>query len=367
MKANQEVALLLSIFCLLLSLQARPAHAQTPPRPTTAEVKRWSPAQYNDFIVSVDNTLIDQVVAQTRAIGDTTDQSAFLSYIDQLKAILHEGRTTAALMPPYRGNSDFRDTVLQAYDEALIVMDKDMPRFAHLIFTPNVRNEDLAELEVLQAHINTTLDDAVKRISDVQAAFARRHRLVIIDNDRSGEADRAIEEVFGAPFSAPGLPPEGSVLDGDVHVSFALRYHNQMIDQHNRIIDSVNAVMDASHGDSSAFEDARTSAAAALTAEQLRCGEWGDWQGDDTLITANRALTERMLAMMEGDVATLTGLSKKAVLSAKKQRLHNNTADAVSIEVQDALADVSAQYGHFAERWHLLAYQAWQEQSGHTD
>ena len=329
-----------------------------PPRPSAQEVQAWSPVQYNNFLAQVDTAILNQIVAQIQAKPVMADEQMFLSFIAQLKAVLHEGRRTCSLMPPYRGDSTFRDAFIESYDEVIVAFSEDLPAVARLTFQQNVRDEDLAALEAAQQRLDAVSATAVSRITTAQGDFVRRHGGQIVQNTEGAALEQELREATTATFTAPGLPPDDSVLGADIHCDFALRYYNQMIDSYNAAIDAYSALMEAS-GEPGALSAAIPETREALSVALETSSGWGAWQGDAGLQEANTAMVTGMLTLLDGTVAELGVVYESQHLRAKDA----TRAEILSTEIDttiDALLNESGQaYEGYMDRWHLDAYQQW--------
>lgn len=346
--------------CLLLG-DAR-AQEALPARPSAAEVKAWSPVDYNNFLVSVDAVILRQIVAQFRTAPVMLDEKMYLEHIGRLKALLHEGRRTCGLMPPFRGDTSMRDAMLESYDEVIVTLDEELTTMARLIFKEQVRDADLAAMEAAQRRLDEVSVTSVERINAAQAAFARKHGARVVRNEEVEELEQELE-ALEADFSAPGIPPEGSVLSADVHCDFALRYYNQMIDSHNAAVDAYSALMEAS-GEPGALSAGIPATREALSAALEVSSGWGAWQGDASLLKANDALIVGMMEALDGPVSELGTVYERKRLRPKDATRADILATQIDTTVNGLLGVTGEAYSGYMGRWHLEAYQQWLASQG---
>lgn len=329
------------------------------PLPTTDELAGWSVLDYNAYVVDNQFAVMREIDHSLKAfVAAAPSEEAYEAFRRQVRESAHAGLTNARMLAPWKGDASFRDAIVLGYTVLLRVFDEDLPAMWAMTTKPEVRNADLAALEQLQRRIEEESAKTDQAVRDAQAAFARKHGFVLLKSDDVPVATLPPE------FTAPGIPPADSVLSGNLHAGFALRYHNVLVDREVRIVDAANGFMGATSGDAEALERVRKEALVTIRAELAATRATEDWQGDDSLRLGLVTAGEQIERLLADDFATYTRLRQKAQLSQAEVDRLNAIAEASGPALQGAIDGFTAAQDAFHARWGVAAYDAWLREQG---
>ena len=225
---------------LALVLAGAPVRAE-PVTPATVDVGGWTVQQYNDTLVARQReAILGFHDAMRRLYAAPASPEALAAFFAEVRAEANAALLASAALPPWNGDSTLRDALVASYQWFVDTCDTAFLEALDLLGRANVRNADLSRLEALNQALEAEALAHDEWAVEVQRAFARRHRMELYPSEQPEPPDA------GPPFTAPGVPPAGSRLDGAVHVSFAVRYENSMVDLQNRMVEAMNRFMDAS-------------------------------------------------------------------------------------------------------------------------
>jgi hypothetical protein len=146
------------------------------------------------------------------------------------------------------------------------------------------------------------------------------------------------------------------------HVQYALRYHNETVDEFDLVWGVVNGLKAVMKGEVVGFGRQRKAALGTLEAVAERTSDRGAWQGDTTLSDALSSLTKRGAALVEGPATNGAELGSKKRQTAKDRAALQSEVDAFSAEVLAMSADQAEAMAAFKAGWHLEEYLAWRAQ-----
>lgn len=328
--------------------------AGNPPDPAPAMVntKGWTAAQYNDALVDDFYAGFVQMQQNILAVGALQDQAAFDAGLAQLQADAQAALTRVSLYPGFKGDTSLRDAMGSSFLWARQQTQSTLPELFALYQAPEVHNADLARAETLVVTLIAGGKAQDELVMAKQREFAKKNGYILVMPDES-----PFPEV--ASFTAEGMPPAGSVLSGQVHMSFVLRYHNALSDRQTQMVGEVNRFFDATHGDLGQLPAARERALAAVRGHLVVFRATEDWQGDAGLRDALVRLGEDLEKALSGPFAEYVALVSKVSLTKKEANKANELADQGNAAVQAAFGRFNPEYDAFRARWHFAEYEAW--------
>lgn len=341
------------LLALLLSFSSRPALAGS--EPTSVDIRGWTVTQYNDTLVARQKEAVQGIYnAQAKMLALGPSQEVGVAFLAEMRQKVEAALVASQALPPWKGDAALRDALVETYQWTLERCDRDFAEMLDLAYRDEVHNADLARLEALNRGVREGSEALDLRTQAAQKGFAQRQRMIIVPSEQPVPAAEA------PSFSAPGIPPEGSTLDGSVHVGFAVRYQNPLVAEGNRMIEAMNAFFDATGGPAEQVEPARQAALAAITRAREEAAAREDWQGDSSLRNAVVGLGDALTGLLNGEFATYAAtFGKKKVKPAEVEAL-NEAVRAGNAGTQSAIAALNAAEIAFQERWGLTAYAAWE-------
>jgi len=213
----------------------------------------------------------------------------------------------------------------------------------------HVANADLVRFEALYRELEAECDRIDSQIRDAQREFAAANRMRLIERKRRRHAEFP-------DFEARGIPPAGSILPGQLHVSFAVRYGNELIAIQNELSSASARVVQAEERE---LERTLEQSLRAVRMVRERVEELEAWQGDDTL----RAGTLEMARTLE---ASLAGPTREYARFAGREALDEDEVERANAAVAEMNEANRAAHEAFREadarfraNWAVDAYQAW--------
>ncbi|MCX6317881.1 MAG: hypothetical protein NTW29_11360 [Bacteroidetes bacterium] len=152
-----------------------------------------TPVQYNDYIITRQNIVVKKMLAFGKMAGTNPD-----SAIKMLDAFAIE--TTAMIrelqdMPPYQGDSLFRDAAVKSFLFYKRVFEKDYKELLDLKMRME-KGADSVEnaMNELTGRLSSEEEKRDKAFQDAQEKFARNNHLQLSENTLSKEIEKAGQE-----------------------------------------------------------------------------------------------------------------------------------------------------------------------------
>ncbi|MCB9760472.1 MAG: hypothetical protein H6739_11590 [Alphaproteobacteria bacterium] len=329
------------------------------PQAAAVDINGWSLMDYSEHVLGINIQAVRTIIdAQEVAVAAGTPE-AYEAWLKHAHAACVDAIARIEATPGWEGDTSITEEVAKNWRWLQGKLEGDFPEMFALLFKEDVTNADLERVEAITRTMDAETAALVARADQLQRDFAKRHKAVLIESSEEAALTDEIEEMTTSTFSHPGLPPEGSVLEPEIHVSFATRYHNQLVARQVAMMDALNGFIDATQAGGDAVEDARVAALKAVQAEVKAAKRAEDWQGDAGLREGLVAFGEELEGVLEGHFAEYTARVGKKRLSAKDADLANEHAAAADEAISEALQGFGQAQTAFQERWGMLAFEAW--------
>ena len=339
-----------ALFALFLLLS--PAYAEDTPTPPSVNVSGMSPVQYNDLIAELDYALGQQLAAALGAVMRSNDPAAFETWRLQTIAQLQRSLEELRRIPSYKGDSTLIDSTIKPIEWFIHALELDLAELSALMNKPEVVNGDLDQAELLVKRYTEEGERLLAEQRAAQAAFAKKHRFLLAYPD--------VPPIDAGPvFVAPQLVPPGSGLTAEQHVSFGVRYANNLLARQNALVDVLNAFMSASASPDFQCSAARQQALTALELPLLQARAVGDWRGDKALFEATVAFGALVEEQLTDDYARYCAVIEAKRPKAAELNEANRVAEAANQEVQRSLQAFNTTLQGFHQRWGVHEYEAW--------
>jgi hypothetical protein len=237
------------------------------------------------------------------------------------------------------------------------VFDALVPEAFLLLTKERVRNADLARLEDLYREIDATAQRCGERVDQAQREFARASGLRLRE-----PPDRPPPPPESPPFTAPGIPPAGSHLDGQVHIDFALRYENEVVELQQTLASSADRMAQATHFSPADIETERKQELGQVRSIRSLAEQLEAWQGDESLRAASIAMARQLEAVLTGPYKSFAHTLAKGIRSQADADRANALASELNTSIQAAFDTFAEGERRFRARWALDAYDAWQKE-----
>ncbi|MFY7990619.1 MAG: LIC11966 family surface protein [Fluviicola sp.] len=157
----------------------------------TVKAQTFSSAQeYNDYIVNVQVSIGEKMLAFNDIVGD---ESATLEYaISELNAMVaftDDAIAKAAKITPFEKNIELKESALALFRFYRQILNEDYRKMVQIYFDTNLNEASLEEMQAILDSISqreAPLDD---RFQSAQQAFAERYNLELLENELQEEID----------------------------------------------------------------------------------------------------------------------------------------------------------------------------------
>jgi len=340
---------------LWIGLAPVSASAQAP-APTAAEVKSWSSVQYMDHLVTIARRTASSVVALADNLPMTDDPAQIQAFLQRGAEVIHSGRAASAAVPPYKGDATLRDALVSFYDTVLMEILHASKQLVETVFQPRVTDATYSEAEALVRRIDDIEAKALTTLESAQQDFAKAHRIRLVDPGPGPQPQPV------PTFSAPGVPPDGSALDANLHMLLTVTYHNQVVAHQERIVGAWDGLMQATAGDDAGVEPARLKALEQVRTARAAAAAEEAWRGDAGAREAVVELGDTMLVLLDGPAAEYAAIRAKGLTTRKRVDLANAAAGRAEQGAHDAINRFVSGVEAFQNRHQLGAYNAWMVQ-----
>jgi hypothetical protein len=310
---------------------------------------------YVDALNEVGDETAERMEAADRELAELPPIARFESFRLEGLAALRDGRERIERIAERPGDQGLRASTLAYLALGEQLFSEALPEAFELLSKERVKNADLARLEAVMAHIEDAPREGHARVTAAYRAYAKangwRFRESAPDEDEPDEP----------PFTAPGIPPAGSRLGGDVHVGFAIRYRNEALDLHNMLTSSANRLVQAMNADGASIEAARKQELEQVRSVRALAEGLEPWQGDATLRDGLVACARGLERALTKPVRAFGKAVAKGFSSQKQVDAANALIAEINQAVDAAMKRSEEAEARFRARWAFDAYDAWSE------
>lgn len=288
-------------------------------------------------------------------LADLPPVARFEAFRIEGLAALRDTREELAEIEPRPDDQGLLAAAIAMYAVAEQIFEESLPEAFELLTRERVRNADLARLEALTRHIEDAPGAAHAKLMTAYRAF------LASKGWRTVPAREAAAEPPEPAFTAPGIPPPGSRLDGDTHVAFAIRYRNEVLELRSTYVSSANRLMGAMGADGATLEATRKQELEQVRSVLALVQKLEPWQGDATLREGLLACGRDFERTLERPVRAFAKAVGKGFTSQKQVDAANALIREIEGAVNAAIGKADAADRAFAERWAFEAYDAWRK------
>jgi len=314
------------------------------------------PREYNQALIEVSESIFRRLEEADRQIATLPPIARFEMFRQEGVAAFRDGRARVEAIAERPYDQGFRAAVLESFAAVEHIFDSLLPEVFELATKERVRNADLARLEGVYREVEETGKRCEERVRAAQRAFARAAGVRL----REG-AERPAPPPAEPSFSAPGIPAVGSSLDGEVYVSFAIRYANEVMDLQNTLASSATRVTDATRGTPADLEQVRTAELEQVRTMRALVEKLEPWQGDESLRAGSIAMARQMESVLSGPLKSFARALGKGIQSQRDADSANALAKEIEAGMQSAFDAFAQGALRFRERWAFDAYEAWEK------
>jgi hypothetical protein len=306
-------------------------------------------SEYNNTLVEIAGEVMERIEEAEENFAHLEPGLRFDAWRTKSLDELRRGVRAVDAVAPRDDDEGFRAGVRDGLVTSERIIEVMLTEAFALSSKEQVANADLARFEALYRELESEAERVDSSIRDTQRAFARAHGMRLVQRkSRRRETEQ--------DFSAPGIPPAGSHLPGQVHVSFALRYGNALIAEQNALSRASAAAVQA---EGAALDEARKAALREVREIAQRLEAVESWQGDDGLRAGAIAMAHELETSLAGPTKEYARLARRDALDAEEVERANaliGEMNASGSRAHEAFANAQAA---FRARWAIPEYEAW--------
>lgn len=152
-----------------------------------------TPVQYNDYIVTRQTTLMENIMSFVDVAQSNLDSAEILldKYVKATGDMIREIKG----MPPYKGDSTLRDAAAGIFGFYKKIFDKDYRQIIHIRKGEEGQSADAdTQIEQIVKRIEGEEKGFDTRFQAAQKDFARKNNMKLIDNEMQKEFDEKMKE-----------------------------------------------------------------------------------------------------------------------------------------------------------------------------
>lgn len=152
-----------------------------------------SPAEYNDYIVSRQTKLMQNVLNFSEAASLNPDSAEVMlqQYVIQTEDMIHEIQG----MPPYNGDSLLRDAAIKSFSFYKKVFEEDYMRILQLRKKgANITEDEITESGQIVKDITDEEELHDRRFHDAQESFAKKNNMKLKENEMQKKIEEKTKE-----------------------------------------------------------------------------------------------------------------------------------------------------------------------------
>ncbi len=150
------------------------------------------PAQYNDYIVTRQTSLVRKIMDFSTAAQTNLDTAASLlgKYEKQTAVMIDEIKG----MPPYNGDSSLRETAIRSFNFYKRVFKDDYKQLIDIRKAGGDQTEEgVAEMNRIVENLSKEEEVLDKAFHAAQRSFATKHKMKLMDNEMQKKIDKMNE------------------------------------------------------------------------------------------------------------------------------------------------------------------------------
>jgi len=318
----------------------------------SAQVEIHDAAEYAAHLSLSSSTLFQQYMEQMTWLGSVEDEQVFDGGLQHVVANINAAVAQFEAMPGWRGDTALRDTLVEYWSAIAQHLRVTVPELREISLIEAVTDADLARTEALSRQLDATDAKYQEEMEEVQAAFAVRNNLLLLPAPPTAD-------VWTSTFTAPGVPPAGSSLDGEDYVSFPVRYNNHLTDRHAAMLGQLEGFFEATQGDPGLMEEALVDAVANIERELAEIAAIEPWQGDASLRDGLIVQGEVFRGLLNESYSEYTALMTKRRLKAAEQARVDELIEEGTEILERSLSDFDVVQVAYQERWGVAAWNVW--------
>lgn len=312
--------------------------------------------EYNDALVDASNSAIERVDEAERELSYLPPVAHFEAWRLAASEAMRDGRAEVERIEERPYDQGFRAAVLESFDVVNRIFTVSLPEVFLLQSKEHVVNADLVRLEALWREINQECDRVDEKVRSAHQAYVRAAGGRLVESKETPPVDA------GPPdFEAPGIPPPGSKLPGQLHVSFAMRYRNDAIDLQNVLSSSASAMAGASSELPDELEAVRKDQLAEIRDVRKRAEQLEPWQGDATLRDGLVAMAKELERSLAGPAREFAKLLHKGIESERDVKRANALVEELNAANRAAHDQFASGDARFQARWMPPSYAGWRK------
>ena len=314
---------------------------------------------YNDALVTIGDEVMERIEDAEERFAHLEPGPRYDAWRSSSLEAIAEGLGRIDAIPAREDDAGFHAAVRDGFVTTERVVRELVSEAFALTTKDGVVDADLARLEQIYRELDAEVARVSAALLGTQRAFAERHGMRLVT--RRPQAP----EAQPPDFVAPGLPPAGSRLAGQVHASFAVRYRNALLPLQRALSGAANSVVQAEPDE---MERARKAALERVREVRERAEAAAPWQGDATLRAGALEMARLLEQSLTGPTAEYAKLLRRRdEFDAADVARANAAGEELNLANRRAHAAFAQAEQAFRERWSIDAYLAWAQASADAE
>lgn len=160
-----------------------------------SKAQTFSSAQeYNDYIVNVQVSIGEKMLAFNDIVGDENSTLEFvISELNTIVKFADDQIAKASKITPFEKNTELKESALALFRFYRQILNEDYRKMVTIFFDPNLNEESLTEMEAILESISQREAPLDERFQTAQIAFAEKYNLELLENELQEEIDEINE------------------------------------------------------------------------------------------------------------------------------------------------------------------------------
>lgn len=146
--------------------------------------------EYNDYIVDHQNEIGRKIIQFNEVMADeNVSREALNPYYEQMLAVTQDAVNQVKAMPPYKGNTELRDSAVDLFSFYLGIFREEYVEMLDIVFAESPSEEDFTRMETIMTDIGEEEKGYDEKFGAAQTRFAELHGFTLEENELQEKID----------------------------------------------------------------------------------------------------------------------------------------------------------------------------------